>query len=543
MYRILLVDDEPIILSGIKFLIDWASFGCEIMGTARNGRQALDFISAHSPDIVICDITMPVCTGLEVLKEVAETPEPPVFIMLSNHSDFSMAQEALRLQAVDYLLKTQLEEATLEKSLLLAIEKCEERHKLARVHQADNYMQENRSMVTAEHMKNLLFVKNDVFPKESLTVLQAEGALESYFIVQIMIDYSDGGISIDGDEENRRLYEWENELVEKLAGNVFKSFTIFDPDLWRRSLVLYVWNFEGDKLNGAVTQFFTKLETATANITQMKLSMLVSNLYSGEESLSVAAKDMISMREYYMNSGAKQIFADKVPQLEFTPINMQDICNKMMVAIRVKNAAECGALFDKAEAQISDGAHLWRVCINACVELYSLVAMALTPLLQADAVVGYLQDSSAMVRVIRHFSTRHEALVWLRELKRQTLGHMEQLTSARGSIAENAKQYILANADKRIMLQDVADYVNISASYLSALFKKTYDQSLVDFINQTKVRRACELIQDGKYRIYEISYMLSFENAYYFTKVFKKHTGLTPTEYQRNKQGAQSNDK
>ncbi|MEG0395172.1 MAG: response regulator, partial [Oscillospiraceae bacterium] len=74
MYRILLVDDEPIILSGIKFLIDWASFGCEIMGTARNGRQALDFISAHSPDIVICDITMPVCTGLEVLKEVAETP-------------------------------------------------------------------------------------------------------------------------------------------------------------------------------------------------------------------------------------------------------------------------------------------------------------------------------------------------------------------------------------------------------------------------------------------------------------------------------------
>lgn len=87
------------------------------------------------------------------------------------------------------------------------------------------------------------------------------------------------------------------------------------------------------------------------------------------------------------------------------------------------------------------------------------------------------------------------------------------------------------------MLQDVADHVNISPSYLSALFKKAYGQNLVDFINQTKVQRACELIREGKYRIYEISYMLSFENAYYFTKVFKKHTGCTPTEYQRREQG------
>ena len=83
------------------------------------------------------------------------------------------------------------------------------------------------------------------------------------------------------------------------------------------------------------------------------------------------------------------------------------------------------------------------------------------------------------------------------------------------------------------LLQDAADYVCISPGYLSALFKKQYNQNFVDYINEVKTNRACELIREGKYRIYEISYMLGFENAYYFTRVSKRHTGMTPTEYQK----------
>lgn len=83
------------------------------------------------------------------------------------------------------------------------------------------------------------------------------------------------------------------------------------------------------------------------------------------------------------------------------------------------------------------------------------------------------------------------------------------------------------------LLQDAADYVCISPGYLSALFKKQYNQNFVDYINEVKTNRACELIREGKYRICEISYMLGFENAYYFTRVFKRHTGMTPTEYQK----------
>jgi YesN/AraC family two-component response regulator len=99
-------------------------------------------------------------------------------------------------------------------------------------------------------------------------------------------------------------------------------------------------------------------------------------------------------------------------------------------------------------------------------------------------------------------------------------------------IVKKARQYILDNVKKRIMLQEVAEYVCISPGYLSTLFRREYKQNLVDFINQTKVDLACELLREDKYRINEISYKLGFENAFYFTRVFHRRTGMTPSEYQ-----------
>ena len=114
-------------------------------------------------------------------------------------------------------------------------------------------------------------------------------------------------------------------------------------------------------------------------------------------------------------------------------------------------------------------------------------------------------------------------LTWLARIKAVLTAQLGQNDSAgRNALLEKARQYVRDNVDKRILLQDAADYVCLSPGYLSALFKKQYNQSFVDFINEEKCRRACELICQEKHRINEISYMLGFENAYYFTRVFKR---------------------
>jgi AraC-like DNA-binding protein len=100
-------------------------------------------------------------------------------------------------------------------------------------------------------------------------------------------------------------------------------------------------------------------------------------------------------------------------------------------------------------------------------------------------------------------------------------------------IIAKAKQYILDNLDRPIALRDVADHAAISPGYLSTIFKKELNQNLMGYINMIKIERACALLRQGKYRIYEISYMLGFENAYYFTRVFRRYAGVSPSEYQK----------
>lgn len=114
MYKILIVDDEPIILSGIKFLVDWEKNGCTIMDTARNGKDALEKIRQCLPDIVLCDISMPVMDGISLLQIVNDEFPSVVFLMLTNLQEFVLAKNAIRYRAVDYLVKNQLTAELLE---------------------------------------------------------------------------------------------------------------------------------------------------------------------------------------------------------------------------------------------------------------------------------------------------------------------------------------------------------------------------------------------------------------------------------------------
>lgn len=125
MYRVMIVDDEPLILAGIASMIDWAAQNVEIISKASNGQQALEQMKEQRPDIVITDIKMPGMNGLELMRSAREQGyTETAFILLTNLEEFQLAKEALRLGAVDYLVKMELTEEKLRESLQHAIGKC-----------------------------------------------------------------------------------------------------------------------------------------------------------------------------------------------------------------------------------------------------------------------------------------------------------------------------------------------------------------------------------------------------------------------------------
>ena len=127
MYRILLVDDEPFILEGLKHIINWDEHGIEIAGQASNGLEAMEILSSTRVDILLTDIRMPKMNGLELIRMAREKDASIHSIVLSGYDDFEYVKEALKLGIENYLLKPVSREE-LSATLLNTVKKIEKEH-------------------------------------------------------------------------------------------------------------------------------------------------------------------------------------------------------------------------------------------------------------------------------------------------------------------------------------------------------------------------------------------------------------------------------
>lgn len=118
MFKVLLVDDEPLVLIGLQGMLDWNKLGWEIVGTARNGKEALELVKEQCPDLVLCDIKMPVMGGLALAKKCQELDLGlPVFIMLTSYEEFDYVKQSINLGVLEYLVKLDLTPQSLENAL------------------------------------------------------------------------------------------------------------------------------------------------------------------------------------------------------------------------------------------------------------------------------------------------------------------------------------------------------------------------------------------------------------------------------------------
>jgi two-component system response regulator YesN len=421
MYRILLVDDEPFMLSVIKRLIDWEKNGCLVAGTACNGAEALEKLEKLRPDIVICDIAMPGVSGLEVLKLAYEKFPGAVFVMLTNQEEFEFARESLLYRAVEYLVKNNLEGRTLENALGRAIEELKNRNKLGRVKAADEYLESLRRQDQIRDTAARFLQKDEPLPPAEAGLLAEEGMLSGFAFAFIPLNFAVLPEYPEiPEEERRKIFDWELEIAGRLASSFFPRFLLLPYSAsdtgGAGNLLLFVWDMPPETWESGVAGFRDRLVKMSGQITRLGVEVIASGFFGKGELSESPARQLSRMKRQY------------------------NLINR---------------------------------------------------------------------------ETHSEAL-------------------------KKARQYILDNAEKRIMLQDVAEYVCISPGYLSTLFRREYKQTLIDFINQTKVDLACQFLKDTTYRINEISYKLGFENAFYFTRMFHRRTGLTPSEYQarvRQRQG------
>ena len=155
MYKVVIVDDEPIIVEGLSRLLPWEKYGCEVVGTAYNGNEGLEMIRKEKPDILFSDIAMPGMDGLTMIAALkSEFPEMQISI-LTGYRDFDFCQRALRLGVARFLLKpSNMEE--LEEALRTMTERCGRQEEAAQTENASGFIVRNALAYMEEHYQEKL---------------------------------------------------------------------------------------------------------------------------------------------------------------------------------------------------------------------------------------------------------------------------------------------------------------------------------------------------------------------------------------------------
>lgn len=525
MFRVLLVDDEPLILSGIKFMIDWKENGCEIVATARNGEQALEKIQELQPDIVITDLSMPVMGGIELLRKVSAEYPHIVFLVLTNLQEFASAQESLRLKATDYIVKSTLEPEVLEKALANAKKEAEKRRNLERVEMADHYINNSRSSLI-QHAVAQFFGKSNL-SKEDIALLNEEQMLQQFAAIHLQFSPT----TISQESNLKQLVQWEFELVEKLSKNCFSSSLAIKASA-SLSAFIFCWNipsFQEYKEN--IHNFINRLQSASQNITALSPYIQASSVYI-DATQCEACREEINTQEMYAYFSSETVIIGQIPTLPpLKPLAVTSFAGRLKAELNNRNQSACAETITRIIHQVNSLPHEKSQAVWLCSELY-------TTLQECGFLESNLAEKSSVSTLLpfTHFVNCEQVGDWLLQVKAFIENNTSFFSSSKTDLITKAKQYTQAHTEEKITLQQVADHVGMSASYFSSLFKKETGQNFVDFSNSLKINHAKELIQSQKYRMNEISDMLGFENAYYFSKVFRRYTGLTPTDYQKDLQ-------
>lgn len=533
MIKLLLADDEPLVLVGLQSMLKWEELDVEICCTARNGAQALDLIEKEAPDLVICDIRMPVRSGLDVLRECRERyGRLPLFIMLTSYEEFQYVKQAIRLQAVDYLVKIELTPETLEqavsKALALLREFKKEDSARPRTAPAEQYGMQ------PFHDRFFVRLFHSLFENEEQFLLQKE----------------DLGVDFSFDAYAVCYCEMTNLKADKMQPehlvNLYSSTTRMVWETVTKYMACYVTSLDMRHFNItfclseqespiyqqvlrdvlektiAIIHGYFNVQLSCCVGCKVRRPLLIGDSYYTARQALHARQEEDTIQFYDGNNG------DGAQAFDFS--RYKESLSKSFQEL------DAQALEETVSRIISDIQKNPANCVQAMDAASNLVFMVSSLLYDGEQILSQIfAGDEEGYRGLYRLRSSEAIAQWMAALLDGLLATLrERKKNYRDRVVENVKSYIRANLHKRLSLNEVAAVFGFSPNYMSQLFAKNAGCNFVEYITNEKIAAAKEMLQAGDAKIYEIAQALGFENAFYFSKVFKKVAGCSPRDYQQS---------
>ena len=533
MYKLIIVDDKADIIRGIRSIGKWPDYGIEVVGSAYDGQDALQLIEQLRPEIVLTDIRMPVMDGLKLTEHIKRAYPEIKVIILSGYDEFSYAQQAVKLGAEEYLLKPvtieQLHEVVSrikEKLDREALKREAEKILLERLEQSlpllrDRFflsLTEDAGLNQEELAQRLEFLKVKL-PLQNLVALATE------------VDRFHEGI----DQNTYRRLECLRICIEELsaAENGIVSANLF-TDKKERLVWIIAMAAPGDGRNKRlVLELADQLKHTALEQYGIRVSIGIGRIYPGLRELRRSYQEGVEALSHKLYLGGNQIIhIDDIrpgPAAGFKyPVDAE---KELLSNLKLGADREVQAILERYFLILDQQAAVSPKLIKqGLTGLIILIFRLLAELKMEDRLAG--KGETDLFNEIAGFETLEDFKKWTKQLCEEVLQiiqHEKKLQAQHKM--EMAKEYIEAHLETEISLNQVAEYLGLSPNYFSTLFRKYHQQTFMEYLVRARVEKAKQLLQTGRYKVYEVANLLGYSDARYFSEIFKTHTGVNPAEY------------
>lgn len=524
MYRLLIVDDEPVVLQGLTNLLDWQEYGLELAGTAKSGEEALQFVFSNQIDILITDIRMKNMDGLTLLKKLKESNFNQIkIIIISGYDDFDYLKQASAYGIENYLLKP-VDEEELSLTLLNTIEK------LNAIKKQIVFEQQQKDILLENTL--LRWVTNHISFEElqdKADFLQLDFSSCSFLpcIFRPFLSNEETSDSMSQIHLQSKLQNWISSIIEK----DFHFYLFNNLSFSYETVLLFYWNNSLVKSDQLITLLETNLPSLEKDIgipvviavgEQVNRYLQVSDSFQKTENLLkyvipssksqlITAKNIISTWS--------QLFSDKIfDQDEFTTLFSSNNVN----CIQQKLEDIYKKLSDKNKYLAPE------VYGNFVIQ----IIMKLFGTLEPESLEHNLFFNQFNLFELLQKNQFTEAFNLIKNLQNTPkTPHSVSLDAA--PVITSVLQYIDNNYNTEMSLKLFSYKFHIDSTYLGQKFKAAVGISFNQYINEVRIRKAQELLISTDLRSGDIAKKVGYNNVNYFSNQFKKYTGKYPTEYRQ----------
>ena len=541
MLRTFLAEDEIVVRENIKKMVPWEQYGFELVGEASDGEMALPLIKKLKPDLLITDIKMPFMDGLTLCKVVKKEFPDIKIVILSGYDDFNYAKEAIGIGVEDYLLKPITKNAFLERLCEIRSRYEHEKSQREYYEQFHREMQEYEQNSSRDFFEGLISGTMDMGEMyERADKLGLDIVAEAYNILIFTLESENAAAG-----QSETYSEWEARALEKIEG-LFADHSyamLFRNNVFSYGvLVKEQKDNPGKNTRDCVESIREILSDAPAGQPWfVAAGELVERLSNMKHSYNTAAQTYARRYLYdghilyYRDLKEEELAKDDGRYLKKVDINAMDpaIIQKFLGSGLKEETGNFVRDYFHAIGKEPMSSMVFRsyVILNVRFSVMSFLnrmGYCASALEESDTEDALEQGGASMEAAMAYAEKMLQKAIEIRD---------ENSGNKNRDILENSIEYIKTHyMDENMSLNAVAQVANISANHFSALFSQNIGQTFIEYLTGIRMEHAKELLRCTGKRASEIALEVGYKDSHYFSYLFKKTQGMTPSDYRKAKE-------